>query len=108
MVANPRGDSSCETIHVSPPLSGNLLTSNKVHGFDVGFKNVRLPKEDMFITKSIQNFISKELRKEILSVKETLRNEIKLELSNINESIKTDLFNGFVYKNVCISRLSNL
>ena len=81
------------TIHVFPPLNGNLVTSNNVPGFDVGFQNVRLQKEELLITRGIQSFISKELRKEMLSVKETLRNEIKLELSNIHESITTDLLN---------------
>ena len=73
----------------APTLVAKLATSNQVSDFDDGFKTVQLKEKENFDMISIQNFLSKEMRKEMLSMKETLRNEMKLEFSN--EQLKNNL-----------------
>ena len=77
------------TRHFDPTLDGKVATSNQVSDFHDRFKTVQLKEKDNFDMISIQKFLSKEMRKEMLSMKETLRNEMKLEFSN--ERLKNNL-----------------
>ena len=77
------------TRHFDPTLDGKVATSNQVSDFHDRFKTVQLKEKDNFDMISIQKILSKEMRKEMLSMKETLRNEMKLEFSN--EQLKNNL-----------------
>ena len=67
--------------------SNGTITSNQVHHFDAHHDNVELHKIENLIMKINHDSQIHELRKEMIGMKEFLRNEIKKELLNMHENL---------------------
>ena len=77
--------------HIAPSSEGKLATSNQDPGLDDEVKIIQSQKKEYLDMKYTQSFLSKEMRKEMLSIEERLRNEIKMELSNMHKLLKDTL-----------------
>ena len=80
--------------------NGEEATLEEVHGFDKNGRKVQLrhQKNDESDTNIDRECQCNELRKEMLLVIASLRNETDMKLYNIYESLKEDLIKSFVNK----------
>ena len=81
--------------------NGEETTLEEVHGFDSNGRKVqfRHQKNDESDTKTHRKCQCNELRKEMLLVIASLRNEMDMKLYNIYESLKKDLTKSLLNKN---------
>ena len=67
--------------------SNGTITSNQVHHFDAHHDNVELHKIENLSIISNHNTQIQELRKEMMGMKEFLKNEMKMEILNMQENL---------------------
>ena len=89
--------------NVQPLISPNLkqINRNKNHGLDAINTNEQLRdnKKEKYHMRKRQGILAKELRKQILLMKESLRNERRMELLIMKEDLSKEMERLFKTKN---------